>query len=322
MTFLSPWVAAGIAAVVVPALVLLYFLKLRRREEPISSTFLWKRAVQDLQVNAPFQRLRRNLLLLLQLLVLAGAILALARPMIETTVPDEASLILLIDHSASMNTREEDCTRLELAKEQAVGLVRQLNRTGSSWFSFGSDTPQTRVMVIEFAERASVVAPFTTNTTDLVDVIENIEPTDAPTNLHEALTLAEAYVDPDEVQQGSKAILFSDGRVADLDQVRLRYGALEYIPIGETRDNVGITALRVQRNYEQPELVSVFMQVQNFGSEPVTTDISLFIDNRLQRVQEVRLAAGEVDTPTTSPADAAPQAVTGTAPPGSCVPLS
>ena len=57
---LAPWML-WVAAIVVPPLVLLYFLRLRRRQESVSSTFLWRRAVQDLQVNAPFQRLRRNL---------------------------------------------------------------------------------------------------------------------------------------------------------------------------------------------------------------------------------------------------------------------
>ena len=59
---------------------MLYFLKLRRRELPIPSTLLWKKAIQDLQVNAPFQKLRKNLLLLLQLLLLLLLLLALSRP--------------------------------------------------------------------------------------------------------------------------------------------------------------------------------------------------------------------------------------------------
>ena len=71
MEWLTPLTAlyAGLASV--SLLLLLYFLKLKRREQIVSSTLLWKRAVQDLQVNAPFQRLRRNILLLLQLLMLA-----------------------------------------------------------------------------------------------------------------------------------------------------------------------------------------------------------------------------------------------------------
>src|ERR1700733_6813626 len=75
------WLPATIAgAIAIPALLILYFLKLRRREMAVPSTFLWKKSIQDLQVNSPFQKLRRNLLLLLQLLLLILLLLSLARP--------------------------------------------------------------------------------------------------------------------------------------------------------------------------------------------------------------------------------------------------
>jgi len=314
VSFLAP-LAFWTAAVVVPTLLILYFLKLRRREQLVPSTLLWKRAVQDLQVNAPFQRLRKNLLLLLQLLILLAGIVALARPIVETTVSEEESVVLLIDRSASMNTRESGQTRLELAKEQAVRLVKTFNRTGGGWFSFGSAEPRTRVMVITFADRARVVSPFTTNTSELVDLIRKIEPTDGRTNMREALELAEAYMLPTRggVEQTpvspeapSKLVLISDGGVADIGDLVLKGGTVELLKIGETRDNVGITALRTRRNYERPEILDIFLQVQNFGPEAVRTDVSLYVDGELSAVQTIdELAAGaraEPDEGTAPPA--------------------
>src|SRR5436853_5528107 len=112
------WQTAAIAAgAAIPALLVLYFLKLRRREMPVSSTLLWKKAIQDLQVNAPFQRLRRNLLLLLQLLLLLMLCLALSRPVSNYTPGAGKMTVILIDRSASMSASDDKGrTRLDEAK--------------------------------------------------------------------------------------------------------------------------------------------------------------------------------------------------------------
>ena len=68
-----------------PVLVLLYLLKLRREERLISSTYLWQKMVQDMEANTPWQKLRRNLLLLLQLLFLSILIFSIARPYLPTS---------------------------------------------------------------------------------------------------------------------------------------------------------------------------------------------------------------------------------------------
>src|SRR5437762_7321851 len=117
------------AAIAVPALLVLYFLKLRRREMPVSSTLLWRRAIQDLQVNAPFQKLRRNLLLLLQLLLLALLCLALSRPVTNYTPGAGKTSVILIDRSASMAAKDSNGrTRLEEAKRRAKDLIASMNR--------------------------------------------------------------------------------------------------------------------------------------------------------------------------------------------------
>src|SRR2546423_15108461 len=126
-TFPNPWTAAAAATAVVPSLLVRYFLKLRRREMAVSSTLLWKKAIQDLQVNAPFQKLRRNLLLFLQLLLLLLLCLAFSRPVTNYTPGAGKSTVILIDRSASMAAKDASGrTRLEEAKRRAKDLIASM----------------------------------------------------------------------------------------------------------------------------------------------------------------------------------------------------
>src|SRR5712672_2746937 len=122
-SFVTPLAGSFAAALSISALLVLYFLKLRRREIAVSSTILWRKAVQDLQVNAPFQKLRKNLLLLLQLLLLLFLCAALARPVMNFKQGAGKLTVILVDRSASMAAKDADNnkrTRLEQAKRLAL----------------------------------------------------------------------------------------------------------------------------------------------------------------------------------------------------------
>src|SRR5258708_40069551 len=61
-------------------LVVLYILKIKRRRQRVSSTWLWAAAQRDLLAKHPFRKLVPELPLLLEILALAALALALARP--------------------------------------------------------------------------------------------------------------------------------------------------------------------------------------------------------------------------------------------------
>jgi hypothetical protein len=267
------WQAGAIAAaVVVPSLLVLYFLKLRRREQTVPSTLLWRKAIQDLQVNAPFQKLRRNLLLLLQMLLLLLLVLALSRPVANYYRGAGATSVIIIDRSASMNARDVKGgkTRLDEAKRRARELVDSMQRGATA-------------MVIAFDDTAETLQPFTTDTTALRRAIEAFTPTDRRSSLKMAYQLADAQLmfipeqnrtnkDPPDIH------VYSDGRVQDEKELAVQ-GKVVFEKIGtDEASNVGIVALSAKRNYENPVQVQVFARLANFGPRPVETFVHLTLD--------------------------------------------
>src|SRR3954453_15381480 len=94
---LSLWQWAPILAVP-PAIVALYFLKLRRQPLEVPSTYLWQKSVEDLHVNSLWQRIRQSLLLYLQILLLILVIFALLRPGWRSEKLVDERNIFLIDN--------------------------------------------------------------------------------------------------------------------------------------------------------------------------------------------------------------------------------
>lgn len=267
MSFLNPIPALILAGVVVPALLLLYFLKLRRKETWIGSTLLWSKAVEDLQANTPFQRLRASWLLFLQLLLVLALLLALARPIFgNKDAGGGQRIILLVDVSASMEARAQAssgaddeasaqaATRLARAKGAAIEMLDRLQRSGD----------EIQVMVVAFATRARIAQTFTSDLRLARVAVESLDVLEEPGLLGAALRLAETYAGPEQSghrEAPVRTVLLSDGRFADEQTPSYSGGVVEYISMGPTSEddtsNVGITFLAARRDVVDPAQVDV-----------------------------------------------------------------
>src|SRR5713101_9286513 len=115
-----PW-WAGLLLLLIPLFVLLlYFLKLKRRPLAVPSTFLWKKSIEDLHVNSLLQWLRQNVLLLLQLLALLAMIYGIMAFQFHGSRSEGKPYILMVDNSASMSVTDVAPNRLEWAKQEAL----------------------------------------------------------------------------------------------------------------------------------------------------------------------------------------------------------
>lgn len=279
LQFLSMgWLLA--APLLIGGLVLLYFLKLKRREVEISSTYLWHNALNDLRVNSPFQRLRMNLILILQLLALILLILALARPVSPLGGLTGSDMILLIDVSASMQTTDAaGKSRFERAREEALKVVEDL--------SYGD-----RAIVMAFNEEARVLTNLTESKNTLRQALEKLGPTDRGTKLESALHRVRSLVDS---ARAPRVYVFSDGQVGDLSGVKLDQDVpLHYRKVGERGENVGIVGLDVHLASGFGDETRVFVAVQNFGSEEQELGVDFYLDDELKRSRAVTLGPGGV----------------------------
>ena len=283
-----PVIAAGIVA--------LYFLKLRREPVQVSSTYLWGKTIEDLHVNSLLQRLRRSLLLLLQLLILACAAIAVFRPGVRGETNGQDRLIFLLDRSASMQAvdLEGGVSRFDKAKELIRGRI-------------GSMSDQQTAMLIAFDDRAETVQAFTSDRSRLLLSLDAVTVSNAPTDMLEALRAADGLANPrrssqvgdlNDVQVAdaspAELLIFSDGAFQPPADFNLGNLIPNYVAIGSEKVlNLAITEFSTQTDFDKPGVVQVYGTVANLGTVPGKTEVALEMDGELLDAELVSLEPGE-----------------------------
>ena len=263
MSFLSPlsFLLAGLA---VP-LLLLYFLKVRRRPQTVSSLLLWDSSLRDREASAFFQRLQRDPLMLLQILALLALTLALARPAVTVSGYGAKRVVIVLDSSASMKATDVAPSRFARAQREALGLVSGLGE--------GAE-----VMVIEAGVQPKVLVPFTRDRDQVLSGLRSVQARDLPNRLGDGIRTARALVGPDP---RAEIHAFTDGAHPEAlkgqgDDVRVRW-----VGVGQRARNVAITNLAIRRNYFGSFDSQAFLSVVNFSDTAQTLSFTLHLDSDL-----------------------------------------
>lgn len=284
--------ALGLLGLAVP-LILLYLLKMKRHERTVSSTYLWQKVVNDIQANSPFQKLQKNLLLLLQLLILGLLAFAIARPTLATRKQEGRSFAVILDGSASMRAREADGReRFERARELALEIADNL----------GSGEKPGEMMLITAGRRTLVRKGFTSDRAALRRAIEELRPGDTRADAAEALALAVAAL---KDRHDPHIVFISDGAGTSLAGAETARN-FRFLRVGEAAENLGITRLDVRA--ASPKALSelkakgelaagrypyqIFAAVRNAGTKARKTIVTMHFDGQVVGAREVELPPG------------------------------
>ncbi len=253
-------------------IILLYLLKIRRREVRVPARFLWPPITTDVRANTLFQRLRPNLLLFLQLLIALLLILALARPAIQTRGALGRQTVVVVDASASMGATDVAPSRFEAARNRVRTLIREMSASE-------------QLAIIEAGPNVRVVASLTADQRRLMDAVSSLQLSDARGNLDEALRLAAALVGN---RAGSRIVLLSDGAFPEITDFSPGKAQLVYESFGKNSENVAITAMDVQ---ERSGGIEWFVGLRNYGEKPARGVLEFYSGGELVDAREITVPA-------------------------------
>ena len=267
MSLLAPLGAFALLAI--PAIALLYFLKVRRPELRVSTLQFWRPFVADRRANAPWQRLRGSILLALQLLAAGAIALALMRPGVTGAAGVSSTTVVMLDGSASMQSSDQAPTRFEAAVAEARHRAGQLR-------------PGQQMAVILLGTHAELLAPPSGDSAVLNAALNRAHPTGGEVDLGEGISLANAVL----AGRGDGIIdLIGDGHARAPSNPPQLAGPLEFIRVGSTGENAGIEAItRVRAN-------TVFIRVANYGRSDRDLRVQFVADGRLVDVLPLHVGA-------------------------------
>jgi hypothetical protein len=278
MSFLSAAFLLALPLVAVPVAIHLY----RGRQRDV---IMWG-AMQFLAAAATkgrrMERLEELLLLAVRFAAVAALVLALARPMIRSSLfgdSAEREVILVLDNSLSMSREVDGQSSADRMKEKATEVVNSLA---------ADDGVQ---VLLAAGNEWATAEPVVTNSAGkrrIQEIVDAIEPTLGAAELLDCLQ-ASVHLEPPDEMRSRRIVVFTDGQAsswqteakaawqqlaADRDAAEIPI-SIEVVECGlaaPSVENLSVTEVRATRNLVRPgEEAEVFAEISNVGDSLIGT---------------------------------------------------
>lgn len=265
MKFTHLWPLAFL--LLIPVIIIMYMLKQKAKDQKVASLYLWQEMVRNDRANTPWEKLKKNFLMFLQIFTLIILILALMSPYFLSGLVGTGKACVVIDTSASMGFMYDDSqTRFDKAKEEAISYVRKL-RNG------------TEISLITSDRNAVLLSSKSQNKTEVIEQIKNLTVSNYPGDASKGVEMAKALTTD---SKGLQTLIITDSSVdvENLDPI--------IVDVFSQRDNVSIDY--VSHGYKDSRL-DVLAKVTNNCAEAIKRDVSLYQGDALIETKEVELDA-------------------------------
>ena len=277
MIFESLWPLFFLAAV--PVIIILYLLKPKGIDHLISSNLLWQKLLKNEQSRTFFEKFVHNILMYLQILIIALLVIAFMSPFIRAEGQDGGRKILLVDTSGSMqHVGASGKSRLEEAVEQACDYVRASENTKFSLVAV--DGVSVNLLAVDISDADG-----------LVQILRGLECSDSGQSLTAAQNVLDTLAGED-AENAAELLVYTDGAGAAEFEALLSSAGKELHVVGEATANVANEYTVFSER--EDGLYDVMVSMTNYSDREVSLDVGLYDDGeKLIALSQIHLAPGE-----------------------------
>lgn len=259
---------------VIPLIVFLHSLKPRGIKVRTTSLFLWERILKERPIGKRLGwLLKRNLLLILQILIALILIAALADPSLLHYGTPAGDAVVVLDLSASMKAKGRSGIRFEAARKEFLSLIDSM-------------LSNQRIMVIGAGPIPRVLSPFTTDKKKLKELGHKLRPTDAPAQVKEAILFAHSFLKPGS---RDRVVVLSDGAFDGAEGFPWDSPHLSLVGVDGGNENIGIMGFEFRRLSHHRDQYEIMVRIKNFTARSVHAPLTVTINEKIWVKEDIEI---------------------------------